>query len=64
VWESRYYWVNMMRILRRPFVSANFVYCSEDHAGVTAAELHDIDAALLAKLAKLDFLFVRKVRSL
>ena len=49
---------------RRPYASENFLYCAQDHAGVTAAELHDLDRGLLASLRRLDFLFVRKVRAI
>ena len=60
--SDEYYWANMMTILRRPYASARFLYCAANHAGVTAAELHDVDGALLA--ATRGFLFVRKVRSI
>ena len=61
--SDEYYWPNMMRILRRPFTaSRDFLWCHPNSSGVTAAELHDLDASLLA--ATRGFAFVRKVQSI
>lgn len=62
--SDEYYWINMARAAGLGYREGNFVYCSSDYAGVTAAELHDIDERLLEELGRLDFLFVRKVRSI
>ena len=61
--SDEYYWPNMMRILKRPFTaSRDFLWCHPNSSGVTAAELHDLDASLLA--ATRGFAFVRKVQSI
>lgn len=57
---DEYYWINVMRIHGRPYAApGDFLFCSRDVAGATAAETWTLDARLLAETR--GFAFIRKV---
>ena len=60
---DEYYWINVMQIHGRPYAApGDFLFCSRDVCGATAAETWTLDEGLLAETC--GFAFIRKVAAI